>query len=382
MRLPVFSSHMSKPQVRRSAATALCLATLLSTVTMALAGTATASKEAPPSQTGIVVDGPTPPKILAKSWLIADADSGEILAAKNAHVRLKPASTLKTLTAVTLLPLLDKQAEYKVQWEDAAVEGSAVGIVPGATYTIDQLFYGMLLPSGNDAAHALANAAGGMGKTVELMNTEAKRLLANDTKVRNPSGLDAVHQVTSAYDLAIFAREGLQRADFRRYVGTISTAFPAEMPKKDKKRQTYQIYNQNQLLLDGYRGVIGVKTGYTTLAGRTFVGAAERGGRTLIVSLMGIVESTDLAAERLLNWGFDKGDALTPVGNLLAAPGSAHQVRPASIHATAAAVAVAPEATGFDVSWFTVAVAAILVCITWLVVRRSRRPRRASLPPL
>jgi D-alanyl-D-alanine carboxypeptidase (penicillin-binding protein 5/6) len=373
---------MSETQVRRFAAAVICLATLVPSTALVLAGTATASKGAPPSHSGVVVDGPTPPKVLAKSWLIADADSGEILAAKNAHTRLKPASTLKTLTAVTLLPLLDKQNEYKVQWEDAAVEGSAVGIVPGATYTIDQLFYGMMLPSGNDAAHALANAAGGKVKTVTLMKEEAKRLLAYDTTVRNPSGLDARHQVTSAYDLAIFAREGLQRADFRRYVGTITTAFPAEMPKKDKKRKTYQIYNQNQLLIDGYRGVIGVKTGYTTLAGRTFVAAAERGGQTLIVSLMGIVEPSDVAAERLLNWGFEKVDAVQPVGNLLAAPDSAHQVRPASVPASAE-MAVEPEASGFHFSWFTAAFAAILVLVTWLVVRRSRRrPRRASLPPL
>ena len=125
---------------------------------------------------------------------------------------------------------------------------------PGATYTINELFYGLLLPSGNDAAHALANAAGGMDPTVELMREEAERLGAEDTKVRNPSGLDTPSQVSSAFDLAFFAREGLTRSDFRRYVGTVSTSFPAEMPKKDKKRKCYMIYNQNPLLLDGYRG--------------------------------------------------------------------------------------------------------------------------------
>ncbi|HVQ17515.1 MAG TPA: serine hydrolase, partial [Actinomycetes bacterium] len=160
---------------------------------------------------GVAVEGARPPSVAAKAWLIADADTGEVLAAKNAHLPLRPASTLKTLTAVTLLPKLDKQQVYKVKWADAAVEGSAVGIVPGATYTVDDLFYGMLLPSGNDAAHALANAAGGIRKTVNMMKAEATHLNALDTTVRNPSGLDAPHQFTSAYDLALFARAGLQR---------------------------------------------------------------------------------------------------------------------------------------------------------------------------
>ncbi|HVQ87076.1 MAG TPA: D-alanyl-D-alanine carboxypeptidase [Actinomycetes bacterium] len=334
------------------------------------------------ARSGVVVDGPTPPKVLAKSWLIADAETGDVLAAKNPHLRLKPASTLKTLTAVTLLPLLNKHDEYKVQWEDAAVEGSAVGIVPGATYTIDDLFYGMLLPSGNDAAHALANAAGGMNRTVGLMNQEAQTLHASDTTVRNPSGLDAGHQFTSAFDLAIFARAGLQRDDFRRYVGTISTAFPAEMPKKPgDKRKTYQIYNQNPLLLDGYRGAVGVKTGYTTMAGRTFVGAAERGGRTLIVSIMGIAEPTDMAAERLLSWGFDKADRLEPVSSLLAPEGS-RTVRTSSSPVASDAVST-PATAGFHAAWWAIALICVLGALTlWLLRRTNRRPRRAALPRL
>ena len=270
------------------------------------------------AQHGVVASGAEPPKVYAQSWVLADATTGEVLAAKNAHLQHRPASTLKTLTAVTLLPRLDKRRVYEVQWEDAAVEGSAVGIVPGATYTIDQLFYGLMLPSGNDAAHALASAAGGMRYTVGLMQAHAEKLQAFDTTVRNPSGLDADGQYTSAYDLALFARAGLVRADFRRYVGTVTTAFPGRMTKNaSKKRPTYQIYNQNPLLYTGYRGAMGVKTGYTTLAGRTFVGAAERDGHVLIVSLMGIVESSDTAAERLLDWGFAHRDRLQPVGELV-----------------------------------------------------------------
>jgi D-alanyl-D-alanine carboxypeptidase (penicillin-binding protein 5/6) len=277
---------------------------------------AAASPSDPLKAHGVVVDGREPPKVRAKAWVVADADTGEVLAAKGAHDRLRPASTLKTLTAVTLLPRLDLSDRYRVQWEDAHTVGSAVGIVPGSRYTIDELFYGMLLPSGNDAAQALASAAGGKRKTVRAMNREAADLGANDTTAVNPTGLDAKGQFSSAFDLAIFAREGLTNKDFRRYVSTVSTSFPAQEPKRDKRRDSYMIYNQNPLLLDGYRGVLGVKTGYTTLAGRTFIGAVERGGRTLIVTLMGLVDPTDTSADRLFTWGFTHGDDVTPVGSL------------------------------------------------------------------
>lgn len=265
---------------------------------------------------GVVVDGPAPPRLLARSWIVADAETGEVLAAKNAHERLRPASTLKTLTAVTLLPELNLDDSYRVEWEDAHVQGSAVGVVPGSRYTIDQLFYGMMLPSGNDAARALASAAGGLRQTVRAMNQKAESLGAEDTRAVNPTGLDAPGQVSSAFDLAIFASAGLQDRSFSRFVSTVSTSFPAEEPKRDKRRDTYMIYNQNPLLVEGYRGILGVKTGYTSQAGSTFVAAAQRGGRTLVVALMGITEPSEAAAKRLFAWGFSDGEDVEAVGSL------------------------------------------------------------------
>jgi len=195
--------------------------------------------------------------------------------------------------------------------------GSAVGIVPGSEYTVDELFYGLMLPSGNDAARALASVNGGLPRTVRQMNAKARKVGALDTTAVNPTGLDAEHQLSSAFDLAVFTREGLRNRDFRRYVSTISTSFPAQEPKRaSKKRDSYMIYSQNPLLVNGYRGILGVKTGYTSEAGRTYVAAAERGGRTLIVSLMGIIEPTDVAAERLLEWGWNHGESVEPVGSL------------------------------------------------------------------
>ena len=148
------------------------------------------------------------------------------------------------LTAITVLPRLDPDAVYTAQSADANAEGSRVGIVPDATYTVHQLFQGMFLMSGNDAASALANAAGGQRQTVARMNATAKGLGALDTTARNPSGLDAPGQYTSAYDLALFARAGLARQDFRDYVTTVKTEFPGKMPKKGKTRKSFQIYTR------------------------------------------------------------------------------------------------------------------------------------------
>ena len=113
--------------------------------------------------TGLAVDSPgtTPlPKVSASAWLLADLDTGEVLAAQDPHGRWRPASTLKVLTALTLMPSLDPTTVYTAQWEDANADGSRAGIVPDATYTVHQLWQALFLVSGNDAASSLAHAAG------------------------------------------------------------------------------------------------------------------------------------------------------------------------------------------------------------------------------
>ena len=267
---------------------------------------------------GIVVDAPGAtalPNVRASSYLLADLDTGEVLAAKDPHGRLRPASTLKVLTALTLLPKLSPDAVYTAQWEDANAEGSRAGLVPDASYTVHQMFQALFLVSGNDAASALANAAGGVPQTVAAMTATAKSLGALDTTVRNPSGLDAPGQYTSAYDLAVFARAAMARQDFRDYVTTVKAQFPGKMPKPGKVRKTFEIYTQDRLLLN-YHGAIGVKTGWTTKARGTFVGAATRGGHTLVATVMhGDLDSwRDSAA--LLSWGFHNVALARPIGTL------------------------------------------------------------------
>jgi len=265
------------------------------------------------------------PTVTAAAFLVANATTGKVLVARAAHLKRPPASTLKTLTALTLIPRLDPQGEYKVVAADTTVEGSRVGLVAGSTYTHQQLFTALFLPSANDAATALARSRGSVKQTVRDMNDEARRIQAFDTVAKNPSGLDADGQVSSVYDLALIARQGLLLPDFATYASTVRTKFPGKQPKRaSQKRATFTIETQNRLMRDGYPGMIGVKTGYTTKARRTYVGAAERGGTRLIVTMMANVEPTEVDARRLLDWGFaNQAKIDAPVGELVEPTGPA-----------------------------------------------------------
>ncbi len=256
----------------------------------------------------------TPPAIKARTWILADATTGEVLAAKKAHKTRPPASTLKTLTSLTLLPKLALNGTFTATPKAANADGAKVGLEVGQVYTIEDLFYGLMLPSGNDAAIALAQANGGVKSTVDQMNAVAAQLQANDTHALSPNGLDKPGQTSSAYDLALISRAALQRSDFSTIVGSKRYRFPTKQSDGGGK---HLIYNLNQLLTGDYRGVIGVKTGYTTEAGRTFIGAAKRKGHTLIFVGMGINDSSEGAAKKALDWGFANRSNVKPVGTLV-----------------------------------------------------------------
>jgi D-alanyl-D-alanine carboxypeptidase (penicillin-binding protein 5/6) len=253
------------------------------------------------------------PTVWAATWLLADAETGEVLAHKGAHVQRAPASTLKTLTALTVLPRTSPDQTYVATRRATDIYGSKVGLKPGKTYTMHQLWNAVFLPSANDAAIAVAEVNGGVRPTVRQMNEVAAALGAVNTVAKNTSGLDAPGQLSTAYDLALIARAGLAREDFAAYAKTARAPFP-----NLRGKGSHTIYTTNRMLLNRWPGAIGVKTGFTSEAGRTFVGAAERKGRTLIVSLMGVKESTDGAATKLLSWGFRNADRVEPVGVLVA----------------------------------------------------------------
>ncbi|WP_309141374.1 D-alanyl-D-alanine carboxypeptidase family protein [Streptomyces composti] len=278
-----------------------------------------------------------PKGISARSWIVADAESGEVLAAHNAHWRLAPASTLKMLFADTLLPKWPKTAKHKVKLSDLAGVGpgsSMVGIKEDETYTVHDLWLGVFLRSGNDAVHVLSAMNGGVEPTVAEMNKHAEELQALDTHVVSPDGYDAPKQVSSAYDLTLIARSGMQKKDFREYASTVRAKFPGET-KKNKKgkkvRESFEIQNTNRLLtgdagLPVYKGIAGVKNGNTTNAGATFTGVAERDGRVLLVTVMNPEKDghNEVYKEtaKLFDWGFEAAGKVEPVGELVPPKGA------------------------------------------------------------
>ncbi|WUH46125.1 DUF5136 domain-containing protein [Streptomyces sp. NBC_00443] len=287
----------------------------------------------PGTQVNLAGGVPVLPKDLtARSWVVADAESGDVLAAHNAHWRLAPASTMKMLFADTLLPKFPKTMEHEVVPSDLADIGSGssmVGIKEGETYSVHDLWLGVFLRSGNDAVHVLSKMNDGIDNTVNDMNKHAEELQALDTHAVSPDGYDAPGQVSSAYDLTLIARSGLQKKDFREYCSTVSAKFPGET-KKNKKgksvRENFEIQNTNRLLsgdsdISVYQGIAGVKNGNTTNAGSTFTGVAERNGKVLLVTVMNPEKSehNEVYKEtaRLFDWGFQAAGKAQPVGELV-----------------------------------------------------------------
>jgi D-alanyl-D-alanine carboxypeptidase (penicillin-binding protein 5/6) len=256
-----------------------------------------------------------PSDVVAPTWLVADAGSGEVLAARDPHGRYYPASTLKTLTLLALLPLLDPAEVVVGTRDDENIDGTRVGIVEGGRYPVQLLYEALMLASGNDAANALARAAGGQARTLEAMNGTAAALGAFDTVAGTPSGLDAPGQSSSVYDLALIFRALL---DDPRAVAVLRTP-TAQMPVVPNRSPGYQIQNKNPLLTR-YPGNLGAKNGFTEAARHGFVTAAERGGRRIVVSLLG-TEATPLRgpdqAARLLDWGFSVAAGSPGVGRLI-----------------------------------------------------------------
>ncbi|MFJ8072667.1 D-alanyl-D-alanine carboxypeptidase family protein [Streptomyces sp. NPDC096176] len=283
----------------------------------------------PGTQVRLGPGAPVLPKdVSGRSWIVADAESGEVLASHNAHWRLPPASTMKMLFADTLLPKLPKTTVHKVAPEELADVGagsSLVGLKENHTYSVHDLWLGVFLRSGNDAVHVLSAMNNGIDQTVKDMQEHAEELQALDTTVVSPDGYDAPGQVSSAYDLMLIARSGMQKKDFREYCSTVSADFPGEQ-KEGEKRGTFKIENTNRLLtgangITPYKGIAGVKNGSTTQAGSTFTGVAERNGKVLLVTVMHPDSGESLAvykeAGRLLDWGFSAAGKVTPVGELV-----------------------------------------------------------------
>jgi len=320
---------------------------------------------------------PLPKGISARGWVIADLDTGDVLAARNPHGRYPPASTLKWLTALTLLPKLDKHKRVVCSYADVDVDGTRVGLVQNGRYSVDLLFQAMLMASGNDAANTLARVAGSVPSTVAAMNATARSIQAYDTHAATPSGLDGPHQLTSAYDLALIGRADLARADFRKYTAQKLGTIPAQ----GTKYHSFQFANDNKLLYN-YPGAFGGKNGFTDAAHHSFIGAAKHGDRRLIVTMMyGEHKPDNISAQagRLLDWGFALPRTAAPVGSLVAAAGTAgtpSASAPAPASGSPAAAAAHRDAAGSGNPTSAIALllaAALAVLLGALAVRVVRR---------
>ncbi len=272
---------------------------------------------------GVIVAADTPPlptDVSAEAWLVADLDSGAVIAARDPHGRHRPASTIKVLLAMLAINELALDQVVEGTQADADAEGTKVGVDVGGHYTVNDLLHGLLMHSGNDAAHALAMALGGMDVTLAKMNTLAAKLGARDTRVATPSGLDGPGMSTSAYDMGLFFRYAYDNPVFTDIVATRSYRFPGHpaKPGEDSDHPAYDLENDNKLLLN-YPGALGGKTGFTDDARQTFVGAANRDGRRLTAVLLRGTREPIAPWEqsaRLLDYGFaTKPD--TKIGTLI-----------------------------------------------------------------
>ena len=233
------------------------------------------------------------PGVSAASAILMDADSGRVLYEKDSHTHRLIASITKLMTALVALESgcsLDETVTVAREWTGA--EGSSLYLRPGEEISLETLLYGLLLRSGNDAALAIAGHCGGTVEDfVAQMNQKARELGMEDTSFANPNGLDAEGHYSSAYDMALLARACLKNETLSKIAATKSITLGS-----------YSFTNHNKLLWR-YEGCIGLKTGYTELAGRTLVSAARRDGTTLIcVTLNAPSDWADHAA--LFDWGF------------------------------------------------------------------------------
>jgi len=262
------------------------------------------------------------PNVHALSAVLMNPATGEILFAKEPHMRLPPASTTKVLTALVALEHLDLNARVPVSVQAASAPPSRIGLHAGEAALTQDLLYGLLLKSGNDAAETLAEAAGGsVPGFAELMNAKAAQVGAHESHFMNPHGLPNDDHYTTAYDLALIFRQAMNQPTFADIVRTRSAALRIESGQGvygDWRMVPVVSHNR---LLASYEGAVGGKTGFTFKARRCFVGEVDRGGVRLIVSILNSPNSGTLwqDARTLLDYGFARY-GLAPLPSIQAEP--------------------------------------------------------------
>ncbi|RJX23667.1 MAG: D-alanyl-D-alanine carboxypeptidase [Dethiobacter sp.] len=238
------------------------------------------------------------PNLSAEAAVLLDWNSGRILYARNPHLSRHMASTTKIMTAIVALERGNFDDEVKTSPRAANTGGSSIWLEEGEIKTLEELLLGLMLRSGNDVAVAIAeHISGSVEKFAELMTERARELGAQNTSFRNPHGLHHPEHYTTAYDLALISAHAMGIKEFRRIISTPGIAISWPGHPWDRF-----LYNQNKLFTL-YQGAEGIKTGWTTPAGRCFAGAAIRNGRRLISVVLNAPQLWEDTVA-LLDYGF------------------------------------------------------------------------------
>ncbi|HXK34099.1 MAG TPA: D-alanyl-D-alanine carboxypeptidase family protein [Dehalococcoidia bacterium] len=241
-------------------------------------------------------DAPPPPPVTAAAAVVVDGESGRVLYDLNAHERRAPASTTKIMTAIVALEGVSEDMWVVSDINgDEMVGSSIMGLRRGMYIQMRDLLYGLMLPSGNDAAVEIAkNTWGTEERFVEKMNEKVAELGLGDTHFENPHGLDRREHYSTAYDLAMIGRYAMGNEEFRRIVASRVYELPRPIG--------YVLQNGNTLL-NKYPGADGLKIGWTDRAGWTLVASATRDGHRVFVTVLDS-EDRDADASALLEWAF------------------------------------------------------------------------------
>lgn len=257
----------------------------------------------------------TADQLYSEAAILIDADSGDVLFAKNERVRMHPASTTKIMTLLLGVESgfsMDQQIAIPQAAANIAKDSTLVPVFPGETMTFGDLLTGFMLNSGNDGANAVAViVAGSEENFVEMMNRRAAEIGCQDTHFANAHGYTDSAHYTTAYDLALITQTAMQNETFRSIVAQPTAQIVVN------ERGTLTVGGKHLMLMENsgfyYEGTIGVKTGTTTAAGKCYVGAAERNGATLISVILKAEQDNQrwVDTSRLFDYGWTCYDAYT-----------------------------------------------------------------------
>lgn len=287
------------------------------TSTTAPGGGSAPAQVSSPSNQATTVTLPPAPSITGQAGILINMDDGRVLWEKNPDERRSMASTTKIMTALLAIENLDVNGTVKASKAATDTGESEMLLEPGEVVSVEELLYGIMVMSGNDAAMVAAEAvAGDVDSFVKMMNARAKELGLTNTSFANPHGLDAEGHYSTARDLAMLGMYAMENPEFAKLAGTARIEFP--WPGHDQKRI---MINHNKLV-GKVPYVTGIKTGFTNKAGFCLVGSGSKGGVNLVSVVLG-TQSADICAEdttRLLEYGFSlyREETLVEAGTVLA----------------------------------------------------------------